>query len=689
MFLKKSAVCWACVCVLASTASHAASPEAQFEPVTVYGTGFDEPLSQALAQTEVITHTQIQRSGLNSVGDVLEKLGHLHMQQDLGVNMNASPDIRGYGATASNNTVILIDGIKISQSEQSAARIWNIPVESIDHIEIIRGSSTVLFGEGATAGVINIITHKQKADTAVVSVGGGSYGTQLTNAYLSKGLQNGKLSVFGKTAKSNGYREQSANDLTSGGLQYDHVLDTSVRFGMRYGQETDRAQLPGFLSLARYALDPTLPQYQLDALYNRQAVNTEVKNKLASVYLKINQRDVTYLVDVSQRDTKTDYMDTRFPDPNPAFSSATDYRYHAKHDAINAKVKIDHFLMARNTLTAGLTHAKASRELKAWGLPYSFGLFSSGDTSTQSDAIFVQDDWRFTAVDRLTVGVRREHFEQEMIASGFQFGPTYARQTGKHDLDAYEVQYSRDWAAGTTAYIKHGQGYRLPNVDDVNRFCAATCLDNLVLKPQLNRDIELGLVYRAGANRGHVKLYQSNITNEILFNKYTNFELGYNVNVPKTRRQGVEFFNATKHTAALTWTTQVNLVDATFQVDSMDSVTGLKGKTISGTPKYTVGVGADYAVNAQHALSWKTRVVGNQYPQGDSANRFELGAYAVTDWGYRWTHQKWSVIANVNNVFNKHYGATVLASTTSANYPYGIYPNWGRNYLLTVRYAFE
>jgi outer membrane receptor protein involved in Fe transport len=122
------------------------------------------------------------------------------------------------------------------------------------------------------------------------------------------------------------------------------------------------------------------------------------------------------------------------------------------------------------------------------------------------------------------------------------------------------------------------------------------------------------------------------------------------------------------------------------------AMTGVNGKRISGTPNYILGIGADYRIDAKNAINWKTRLVGNQYPQGDNQNSYELGAYSISDFGYRWNDKKWAIFANVNNVFDKKYGSSVLADQSnraSANYPYVMYPNWGRNYTLTLRYSFD
>ena len=671
--------------------ANAAQDNAEFNPVVVYGAGFGEPVEQALPQTEVISNVQIRKSGLNTVGDILEKVGNVYMRQDLSGNMNTSPDIRGYGATASNNTVILIDGVKISQNEQAPARIWNVPVEAIDHIEIIRGSSSVLYGEGATSGVINIITNKQKDNIGVVSVGAGSYGTYTTNAYASKNLDNLKISVFGKTVNSNGYRDQSSSNLRSGGINLDYQVQNNLLLGFKYGEDKNYTLLPGYLTLTKYAQNPTQAQSALTSLYNDQAVNSTGRGKLTSAYLKYRESDSEYLLDVSRRDSSTDYFNTSWYE---------DDLYKSRQDAINAKVKLSNFLLQSNTAIFGMGAAHSYRNNSSNALENASwyqlaGLASIGFTSQNSNAYFVQDDWKLTDIDRVTVGYRKEYFRQNAssIGTDLNYATPYTQlQSGKNDLNAYEFQYSRELSKGINNYIKFGQSYRLPNVDDLSGHCGyqLSCSTGLILNPQVNKDLEVGSVYNVGSNRGYLKLYRSIITNEILFDKSSSGELGYNVNVPKSKRQGVEVSNSYKYNNDLSVNSSVNLIDAVFLTDTFGAMTGVNGKRISGTPNYVLGLGFDYSIDAHNALSWKTRVVGNQYSQGDNANLYKLGSYSVTDLSYRWSEKNWSLTANVNNIFDKKYFDTsILAASNSSARPYVVYPNFNRNFMLTAKYSFE
>jgi len=65
-----------------------------------------------------------------------------------------SLDLRGFGTTSDNNQVVIVDGIRINEADLGGTRLAGIPIDSVERIEVIRGSSAVLYGEGATGGAI-------------------------------------------------------------------------------------------------------------------------------------------------------------------------------------------------------------------------------------------------------------------------------------------------------------------------------------------------------------------------------------------------------------------------------------------------------------------------------------------------------------------------------------------------------
>ena len=80
-------------------------------------------------------------------------------------------DLRGFGITADSNQVVVVDGIRINEADLGGTRLAGISIDSVERIEVIRGSGAVLYGEGATGGVI-VITTKAGRGTARKKSGG-------------------------------------------------------------------------------------------------------------------------------------------------------------------------------------------------------------------------------------------------------------------------------------------------------------------------------------------------------------------------------------------------------------------------------------------------------------------------------------------------------------------------------------
>ena len=71
----------------------------------------------------------------------------------------ATVDVRGFGAVGTQNTLLLLDGRRLNDIDLAAVDFTNIPLNSIKQIEIIRGNAgSVLYGDGAVGGVVNIVT---------------------------------------------------------------------------------------------------------------------------------------------------------------------------------------------------------------------------------------------------------------------------------------------------------------------------------------------------------------------------------------------------------------------------------------------------------------------------------------------------------------------------------------------------
>jgi len=130
----------------------------------VSGSRFEENLNEVPANVQVITREEIAESTSANIPDILSQIGGLNVRNTQGgqLNLNATIDMGGYGATANSTTLVLVDGQRINPIDSSSISWESIPIDSINRIEILRGGASVQYGNGAVGGVINIITNGGK-----------------------------------------------------------------------------------------------------------------------------------------------------------------------------------------------------------------------------------------------------------------------------------------------------------------------------------------------------------------------------------------------------------------------------------------------------------------------------------------------------------------------------------------------
>ena len=117
--------------------------------------------------------------------------------------------MRGFGATAPSNTLVLVDGRRFNDFDIPGFDFSLIPRNSIDRIEITRGNSgAVLYGDGAVGGVINIVTKNGvgAAPNARVEGAFGSFNTREGKISASGSYNGLAAAAFGNAFSSDGYR---------------------------------------------------------------------------------------------------------------------------------------------------------------------------------------------------------------------------------------------------------------------------------------------------------------------------------------------------------------------------------------------------------------------------------------------------------------------------------------------------
>ena len=121
-------------------------------------------------------------------------------------------DLRGFGAFGTIERSYPCERAAFSGFRSTGFDFSSIPLNSIERVEITRGNSgTVLYGDGAIGGVINIVTKTAPSSPLIGRVDGavGSYGFQEGRMSASRSSGPWSTSVYGNVATSSGYRQNS------------------------------------------------------------------------------------------------------------------------------------------------------------------------------------------------------------------------------------------------------------------------------------------------------------------------------------------------------------------------------------------------------------------------------------------------------------------------------------------------
>ncbi len=254
----------AVIAASAAAGAQEADSSADLESVVVTATRSDTTLENMPLSTTIITRQTIEASPATTVDQLLRQVP--------GLLVPGSPfyttDPTGFNVTLrglSKNVLVLVDGVPIMDPFYSTIQWFRVPLGEIDHIEIVRGGGSALWGNLAVVGVINIITKHPRADDGDASFTGASLGTY-TAAVNKNEVVNEALSfdLSADTFQSKGY-DNAPESLRAAfwpGRGNSASSSQNVRLGA-YFQPTD--DLSGFLRAGYHVQDEDIGGYAYGA----------------------------------------------------------------------------------------------------------------------------------------------------------------------------------------------------------------------------------------------------------------------------------------------------------------------------------------------------------------------------------------------------------------------------------------
>src|SRR5512135_3613779 len=250
----KSQLLAATLCA-ASSIAYAATDDSLGE-IVVTATRLEQPLSQSLSSTTVITEQDIRTSQAPDVPTILRNVAGVEIDQSGGTGKTAGVFLRG---TDSTHVLVLVDGVRVNSATSGATAVDQLMLDQVERIEVVRGNVSSLYGSEAIGGVIQIFTrHGHGAPAANVSAGFGSQGTRRLTAGFGGVVDETDFSVQLSTFRTDGvsalnpalvstanpdldgYRNNSLSANVGHAFNADHRVSASL-FGSNGNNQYDSA----------------------------------------------------------------------------------------------------------------------------------------------------------------------------------------------------------------------------------------------------------------------------------------------------------------------------------------------------------------------------------------------------------------------------------------------------------------
>ena len=630
------------------------------DPVVVTSTRFESEQQQQPIAAQVITAEEIRESSATTVSEVLSKLGNVQTRISFTGVPDTPIDLRGFGMTGDQNTLVLVNGQRISEFENATARLSAIPLDSIERIEILRGSGAVLYGSGASGGTINIITRSSIAAplSGNVSAQIGSHDSRDLRGGMQVGGENWGLRLNAQHYENDNYRKNNRvkQDAINGELRLGNQKDF---IALGFNADNQKARLPG-------------PRTEAELWSDRRGTNTpsdylNSKNQMVFLRGEKNLGDVTLGLDIGHRDKQGDMY-------NQSTWGSSRMKTDVKTTIVSPRVLWkSKFGNVDNQLTAGIDWSEWTYQNDTTGTGWLSSLDEHGKQKNR--AIYIRDEMRFPTGTRLSLGARRESVEQNHRE---RLVPNPESST-KQYLNAHEIALQQELGRDFSAYSRVGRSFRVANIDE-NRCWFAPC--PAPLKPQTSQDREVGVQWSGKRASMRAGLFQMNVDNEIHYNALTYS----NMNLSPTRHRGLElegkvFLGDSVDVAARYTRTQAKVREGVY------GGVNVTGNEVPMVPKDRIGLNIGWQATDDTRATFNVIYTGKQRYDNDQANRFRrMPAYVVAD--LKVSHQMgpWRFAAGINNLFDKKYYSYGIVN--GAYTSFNAYPEDRRNAYISAEYRF-
>lgn len=581
---------------------------------TVTATHLHQAELSYAAPVEIYTAKDIENSKSKNIYGFLNQETSIAILPSYGNEFAQKIDMRGYGiGDGYENISIVVNGRRLNNIDGVPQLLSSIPIDSIEKIEILKGSGSVEYGDGSNAGVISITT---KNITGVnFKTYGGSFGTGYGS--LSAGYADDmfSFSAFGDYFNTDGQRDldvsKTKKDTSQGkNGSFDLKLYPSEKIELRAGWAATRidTNYAKPLTLDKYKEDPT----QAGSGYTNQKLDTDLWSFGLSYDVTSNWEIDTNIYFENKKSIYT------------VSGWKSDYDYDSGD--LNIKYSDDAISIA---LGASLFKGKRKG--------------STNVTSKDNISNFIKANY-LNGNHSLTTGLRIETVT-------YEYKPNTGTQLKQNNtLEAYELGYNYKFNNTQSLFTNFSHSFQAPNIDRFFKYGGGF---NGFIEPMKTDTYNIGYNYFLPNNKFKATAFYVDLSNEIY---YTGAPTYLNTNLDKTSKLGFELYDKYIVSDNLYVSANYTYVEAKIEKDNN---TNIENKTLPGVSKHSLTASIGYAPTQGSKVITSHSYRSSAYAANDFTNSFaqKQEVYNSTNVTASYEYDEHvEIFAKVQNLFDEDNG---------------------------------
>jgi len=617
------------------------------EEVVVTATRDTREIRKIPANITVIKSEDIEKSGATSLVDVLKKLAGIHFTTFSGNPSQAEIDMRGFGQNSHGRVLILLDGRRLNRPDMASINWLQIPINNIEKIEVVSGANTVLYGDHAVAGVINIITKRGEGKPEVSASGIiGEDALHDVRVGLTGSKDRSSYACSGEIQETNGWRERTGFSSKGAGFNIGYDLSDFLNISLGGSLNKVDYEMPG--NLTESEMEETRKQFQpaRPARWTQAHDNDESSDKYYNVNLglemistDLGNFDVNFLYGLkditSNMDSFPSYRDTEIK------TFGITPRYLLNKDILGHK----------NKLIVGLDYYDETLNLEIFTDISRDTTSSLTEIKKSSVGYYINDEFNLFDELILSAGARIEKAK----IKGKEINPITSIKSFDDEKDhrgeAISVGLTYLIEKSSKLFTKFTRLYRYPFIDEQASYQGWGNAFNKELEAEEGKSYEIGTEFYPIENvRFAITLFRIDMEKEIAWNNAA-FR---NENLDETRHQGLEFNGSYKFGKKANIYGNYTYQDAKFTKGIYND------KDVPLVPNHKAFLGLELFFPYGFSLVPELRYTGECYLGDDKNNNGEkLSDYSLVDilLRYRPPNHKYNLLAFVGaeNLFNEEY----------------------------------